>query len=499
MFKPYIIGIDIGTGSTKAVSIDLEGNILYVAQTAYSTQNPEPGYSEQDPETIWKGFISCIEETVKEIGQQPAAISLSAAMHSFIPVSEQGIAIHPMITWADSRSEEVAEALRTSSQGEFIYRTSGTPIHAMSPLCKALWFKDHDSELFNRTHKFISIKEYIWFKLFSVFEIDYGIASATGLFDIINLRWSPEILEIAGIAGAKLSIPVNTGFHRTIVEPQMLGLLGLNVELPIIVGSSDGCCANLGSAVTDDYKAALTIGTSAAVRVTSSAPVYNFHAMTFNYLLDEKTFVCGGPLNNGGVAIDWAIEKFMNTADPTEEQYEAYFTAVDATPAGSAGLIFVPYLTGERAPIWDTAVTANFIGIQLHHGQSHFLRAVLEGVCMAINEVLIRVEKATMPIKQLNISGGFLHAPVWMQVLADVTGKKLVVVQPDDASAIGAAILASRALFPKANLENKLAAETKTIMPNQQQHEVYQSLQPIYGRLYDDLKSVMHAIKALNK
>jgi len=499
MSKAYIVGIDIGTGSTKAVSVDLEGNVLHVSQSAYPTSNPSPGYSEQDPETIWEAFSYCVRETVKHIGDQPAAISLSSAMHSFIPVTAGGSALHPMITWADSRSELVAESLRQTEQADFIYRTSGTPIHAMSPLCKLIWLQQENPELFNSTHKFISIKEYIWFKLFKTFEIDYGIASSTGLFDIIELQWNEKLMQLAGIDHSRLSSPVNTGFYRAVREPLTLGLMGLSNEIQVVIGSSDGCCANLGSAVTDDHKAALTIGTSAAVRVTSDAPVYNFKAMTFNYLLDEKTFVCGGPLNNGGVAIDWAIEKLMHANNPTDDQYDAYFHTVKNTPAGSAGLLFVPYLTGERAPVWDTAVTANFIGIQLHHGQAHFLRAVLEGVCMAINEVLIAVEKATMPITQLNISGGFLNAPVWMQVLANVTGKKLVVVQPDDASAIGAVILAGRALFPEAGLEEKLSAESMTIEPDETEHQVYTTLQPIYSRLYDDLKTVMHAIKDLNK
>lgn len=498
MLKPYIVGIDIGTGSTKAISVDLEGNVLHVSQSAYPTLNPEPVYSEQVPEEIWAGFTTTINETIKHLGYPPAALSLSSAMHSLIPVAEDGTALHNMITWADARSEKTAQLLRESSRAEDIYRTTGTPIHAMSPLCKLLWLKGHNSGLFESAHKFISIKEYIWFKLFQVFEIDYGLASATGLFDIIERKWSAPVLEMACIAGKRLSVPVNTGFYRNIESARLLAELGLEESIPVVIGSSDGCCANLGSAVTDDFKAALTIGTSAAVRITSDAPVYNFQAMTFNYLLDEKTFVCGGPLNNGGIAIDWAIEKFMNKPTTEESDYDHYFGQVAATPAGSGGLIFVPYLTGERAPVWDTAVTANFIGIQLHHGQQHFFRAVLEGVCMAVNEVLITVERATMPIKQLNISGGFLNAPVWMQVLANVTGKKLVVVQPDDASAIGAVILAGRALFADAQLEEKLSAETQTIIPDYSEHEVYKTLQPIYSRLYDDLKTAMHTLKSLN-
>ena len=498
MLKPYIVGIDIGTGSTKAVSVDLEGNVLNVSQSAYPTLNPEPGYSEQDPEAIWTGFMECITETVKTLGYEPEVISLSSAMHSFIPVNDKGQPLHNMITWADARSESMAEILRESAEAEFIYNTSGTPLHAMSPLCKLMWLKGNNPDLFQNADKFISIKEYIWHKLFQVFEIDYSIASATGLFDIIKLDWSAPILEIAGITSEKLSNPVNTGFYRTLAEQSLMEKLALNKSVHVVVGASDGCCANLGSAVTDDNKAALTIGTSAAVRVTSNAPVYNFKAMTFNYLLDEKTYVCGGPLNNGGIAINWAIQKFLNKSELEEADYDYFFSQVEATSAGANGLIFAPYLTGERAPVWDTAVSANFIGLQLHHEQRHLFRAVVEGVCMAINQVLLAVEQATMPIKQLNISGGFLNAPVWVQVLANVTGKKLVVVQADDASAIGATILAARVLHPEAQLEASLSAESHSILPDYKQYEVYKTLQPIHGRLYDDLKTVMHNLKSLN-
>ncbi len=498
MHKPYIVGIDIGTGSTKAVSIDLDGNVLNVSQCAYPTLHPEPGFSEQNPEEIWQGFQTCIRETVARIGYAPAAISLSSAMHSFIPLAENGQPLYNMITWADARSETIAESVRQSETAEELYKISGTPIHAMSPFCKLLWFKVNNKDVYENAHKFISIKEYIWYKLFKRFEIDYGIASATGLFDIIKLDWSAIILEYVGLSAERLSQPINTDFFREIEDPELLKALGLSSTTRVVAGSSDGCCANLGSAVNDGHKAALTIGTSAAVRITSQAPVYNFGAMTFNYLLDEKTFVCGGPLNNGGIAIDWAISKFLNKKELEDADYNYFFEQVTETAAGAEGLLFLPYLTGERAPVWDTAITANFIGVQLQHGQAQFFRAVLEGVCMAINQVLLTVEQATMPVKQLNISGGFLNAPVWMQVLANVTGKKLVVVQPDDASAIGAVILAARVLHPEANLQVKLSAETQEILPDNTQHEVYKKLQPVYNSLYANLKTAMHTLKALN-
>jgi gluconokinase len=499
MQEPYIIGIDIGTGSTKAVSIDLNGNILHVAQSSYPTFHPEPGYSEQKPEAIWAAFKECVYKSTKEIGFGPAALSLSSAMHSIIPVNADGTALSNLITWADARSENIAEAIKSGPEGENIYNTSGTPLHAMAPLSKMLWIKQQQPLLFEQTFKFISIKEFIWYKLFEKFEIDYSIASATGMFDIINLSWSASILDTVGLDISKLSKPVNTSFSRNKIQADVAAEMNLPQNTMVIIGASDGCCANLGSAVVDATTAALTIGTSGAVRITSNKPLYNFQAMTFNYLLDEKTFVCGGPVNNGGLAIDWAIQKFLNNQAGVAKPYEQFFSLIANQPSGAEKLLFLPYLTGERAPYWDTAASAAFIGLRPQHTTADLFRAVLEGVCFALNQVVLTVEQSVGHIGQLHVSGGFIHSPVWLQVLADLTGKKLVLVQTEDASAIGAAILASRALFPDNTLETAILSQEKEyVLPDTNKHQHYKLLMPIFRKLYDDLKDSMQLLNQIH-
>jgi gluconokinase len=500
MQQPYIIGLDIGTGSTKAVSIGFQGNIINVSQFSYPTLQLEPGYSEQEPEEIWTAFQRCIQETIQNIGYLPRSISLSSAMHSIIPVQSDGTALANMITWADARSEVLADALRMGPHGEEIYRISGTPLHAMAPLSKLIWLKENQPSLYEETHKFISIKEYIWFKMFRTFEIDYSIASATGLFDILAQTWSADIIRHAGLRSTLFSTPVNTTFYRTNMDELVAETLGLSADIPVVIGASDGCSANLGSAIVDASKAALTIGTSGAVRVTSNRPIYNFSAMTFNYLLDEQTFVCGGPVNNGGAAIDWGIRTFLDLPAGSDAAYDLFFAGAESVPAGADGLIFLPYLTGERAPIWDTRSYGTFFGITSQHTKAHFFRAILEGVCFALNQVLLTIEEALEPVKYVHVSGGFIHSPVWVQLLADLTGKKLVVVQSEDASAIGAAILASRALYPgHLKLENTLLTkENVSVSPNLENHAVYKKIMPLYNKLYFDLKASMHLLNELN-
>lgn len=495
--EQYILGIDIGTGSTKGVALNLNGVVLASSQHHYPIYQPHPNYSEQNPELIWDAFVKCVQEIVHQLKQAPQAISFSSAMHSLIPVNEHGAALSQMITWADVRSEEIAERIRTSAEGESIYKETGTPIHPMSPLCKLIWLRENQADLFNTTYKFVSIKGYIWHKLFNQFEIDYSIASATGLFDIKKLTWSDDACKLAGVRLDQLSDTVNTTYVRKGLTDSSARLLGIPATTQFVIGASDGCCANMGSYVTQPGTAALTIGTSGAVRITGPQPVYNYQAMTFNYLLDENTYVSGGAVNNGGIAVDWLLKKFLNQSNLNSDSYKSLFKAIDSVPAGSDGLIFLPYLYGERAPIWDANSSGAYLNIQPQHDQNHFLRAALEGICFALNDVLNSLEETSVEVKQINISGGFITSQTWVQILADITGKKLMVLQSEDASAMGAIFLAMQALYP----DKKLPVIEKPVLikPNIDNHKTYTQIFPLYKRLYEDLKASMQMLHQLKK
>ncbi|SDS85240.1 gluconate kinase, FGGY family [Mucilaginibacter mallensis] len=492
--QAYLLGIDIGTGSTKAVAVSFSGEPIDVSQHYYPVKSPKPGYSEQDPALIFEAFISCITDTVKKIGYPPYAVSLSSAMHSVIPVDADGKALADMITWADARSEDIAQKLRATAQGEFIYKTSGTPIHAMTPLCKLMWLRENQNALFIAAHKFISIKEYIWYQLFNEFQVDCSIASATGLFDIINLKWNPTACDLVGITEDKLSEPVNTIYKRADLNKGLALSLKLNTDTPFIIGASDGCCANLGSFVTEPGTASLTIGTSGAVRITSKQPVYNYPAMVFNYLLKKETFVCGGAVNNGGIALNWLIKTFLNKQLPGHSDYDTVFNQIATIEAGSDGLIFLPYLYGERAPLWDTQSCGVFFNIKPQHTQAHFLRAGLEGICFALYDVLQTVEQSAAPIDQLNISGGFITSTVWTQMLANITGKKLVIVQQEDASAMGAIFLAIDALNLDLHISQKPPVTEMSLIPHQPTHQAYNQGFSAFKTLYQNLKETMHLL-----
>ncbi len=483
----YVLGIDIGTGSVKAVAVDLKGNSFADSQQHYPFSAPKPGYHEQDPEQIWQAFIQSIKDVIAKAGSQPSAISLSSAMHSFIAVDNDGNALAPMMTWADNRSAEIAIELRATERGMSIYKATGTPIHSMSPLCKLVWLRENDKGLFHKAHKFISIKEFIWYKLFNEFVIDYSIASSTGLFNITEFEWHEDALKLAEIRADKLSVAVPTDYSKS---HSLLDFLDKNISF--VVGASDGCLANLGSMATEPGIAAMTIGTSGAVRVASNKPLPNADAMTFSYILDKTTYICGGPINNGGVAMQWWVK---NTAgvNATESDYERIFGQVSKVPAGSDGLIFLPYLTGERAPIWDSESCGNFFGVRLQHTQADFSRAVLEGICFAMRDVLDAVQENSEQIAQINISGGFTKSEIWVQTLADITGKKLAILQADDASAVGAAFIALKVIGAMKDYP-KVSDDLIIYRSNPANRDIYNRNFSIYKQLYTDLKATMHRV-----
>jgi gluconokinase len=494
----YVIGVDIGTGSAKAVALNNHGKPVATSQIYYKISSPRPGYSEQDTEIIWEAFVKCIKEVILKIKQVPLSVSISSAMHGLMVIENKNIPITPLITWEDTRSDRIAKDLRNSSKGKNIYKSTGTPIHSMSPLCKIKWLKENESQIFKRAFKFISIKEFIWYRLFNTYEIDHSIASATGLFNIENMEWNQPSLKFCGITSNQLSKPVATNFIRNNLNPSIAATLNIPADTNFCIGASDGCLANIGSNAIKKGIAALTIGTSGAVRIGCDKPVINYDAMIFNYVLDSKTFISGGPINNGGNVMKWLFATFLKNNSPSDKDYNKVFTSIEAIPAGSEGLLFLPYLYGERAPIWDEKSSGVFLGIKSFHTNAHFLRAALEGICFSLKNILEIIEASTALVHQLNVSGGFIHSKTWVQILADVTGKKLCLVQTEDASSIGAALLNMKALKLIRNYSSLNQSAEITITPDKKNVATYGKYYSVYKNIYPSLKKYMHELHKIN-
>jgi gluconokinase len=309
--------------------------------------------------------------------------------------------------------------------------------------------------------------------------------------DIQSCQWNSNALSLLDIESEKLSQLVPTNYKRSNVNPDLCTQLGILARTPFIAGASDGCFANLGSFATEPGVAALTIGTSGAVRVASTQPVYNFKAMTFNYRLDEKTFICGGPTNNGGVALKWYVTNFLKLPLITADDYNQVLTTIAIAPPGSEGLIFLPYLFGERAPIWNSESSGVFFGIKSHHKQEHFTRAIVEGISFALYDIAENLMAGGSAIQQIHVSGGFVRSSAWLQILADIFNIKVCLLNTDDASAMGAAFLGLKETGLVNDIQTLKPKTITEVFPRSVNREVYQQNFKSYRKVYNCTKELM--------
>lgn len=499
----FIIGVDIGTTSTKAIAFRPDGQVVVSHYREYPIYQPQAGYSEQDPEEVLAAVTHTLGQVLASVNQsQVLGISFSSAMHGLMAVDASGQPLTRCLIWADNRSQAQAEALQPSASGQDICYHTGTPIHPMSPLCKLLWMRENQPGLLVRAHKFISLKEYVFYRYFGQYLIDYSLASATGLFDIRQLTWYAPALALAGVRAEQLSSPVSTLHQVRELLPEIARQLGLQHPVPFICGASDGCLANLGSGASQPGQAALTIGTSGAIRVTSPTPGTENQQRLFSYILKPGHYVVGGPVNNGGLILRWFRDQFATdlkeqAARQGQDPYELLIAQAAAVPAGAQGLVFLPYLLGERAPIWDAAARGLFFGVGIHHTRAHFGRAVLEGILMGLYQICRALEETTGTIHEIHAGGGFARSAIWVQLLADIFNKKVVLTQTIESSAWGAALLGLEALgWQPAAGPQALPKNGQVFMPDAARHAVYQQNFSIFEQLYPLLKEPMARMQA---
>jgi gluconokinase len=472
-----VFALDIGTGSTKALVLDNQGNQYYSARAGYDTLFPQPGFAEQDPEEILQSVQKLIRNCPDKIKEQLTLISLSSAMHSLMAVDKHGKPLTNLILWSDLRSKEESRFIRDRNELMDQLVLTGTPVHPMSPLCKIMWLRKNQPEIVKHTHKFIGIKEFIWHNLFQEFSTDQGIASASGLLQTGTLNWFKPSLELAGIEEANLSKPVSVYYKKQLCDPDILKSYGLSKPTDFLIGGSDGCLANLGSNALDNHSLSLTIGTSGAIRrtINNLKSRGSSHGL-FLYHLDESTFIEGGATNNGANLIDW----FSNTFLKQKVDLISFVKQADTVTAGSEGLLFLPFVYGERSPYYDPDARGVFYGMQQHHTLTHFMKAVLEGISFALYSIAERIESSSGSYDHVIASGGFTYASEWVQLIADIFGKTVEVKSMEDASAIGAAILGFRSLRIQYNHPER---ERKYFSPDREKHLKYQQMYPLYRNL----------------
>lgn len=487
-----MLGVDIGTTSTKAVLFTEKGDVIHQENIGYPLYTPDISTAEQDPEEIFQAVIQAISKIMKQHSQKEISlISFSSAMHSVIAVDENDQPLTPCITWADNRSEAWAHKIKDELNGHEVYKRTGTPIHPMSPLSKIAWIVNERPEIAAKTKKYIGIKEYIFKKFFNQYIVDYSLASAMGMMNLKGLDWDDEALEIAGVTRDQLSKLVPTTAIFKNCHPELAKQMGIDPQTPFVIGASDGALSNLGVNAIKKGEVAVTIGTSGAIRTIIDQPQTDEKGRLFCYALTEKHWVIGGPVNNGGMVLRWIRDEFAASEVETAKRlgidpYEVLTKIAERVRPGADGLLFHPYLAGERAPLWNPDVRGSFFGLTLSHKKEHMIRAALEGVIYNLYTVFLAlIESMDGPVTRIQATGGFARSEVWRQMMSDIFESEVVVPESYESSCLGACILGLYALgkIETFDVASEMIGSTHKHTPKEDAAKEYRQLVPIFINL----------------
>jgi gluconokinase len=478
----FILAVDIGTSATKAVLFDTDINQVAVARKSYPIHSPHSGWSEQEPFDIFGGVIGAILEITALLpaGGRILGISFSSQLYSILAVDPAGKPLTCSLTWSDTRSAALAHRLNQHPQAQAVNQRTGCPIDAIYPLSKIRWLKEN-YEL-PRQAKFVSIKEYIIFKLTGQWVADWSIASATGLFDITNRRWDDTALSLAQITPANLSAELVS--PRQILprwQSEIINQTGLFPDTPLIIGGGDGPLASIGLGAYRSDILAVNVGTSAAARLIISEPNVDPAGRLWTYVADENLWVIGGIVSSGGMVYDWLLKNFFTglagSKQSEKEMHQLVNDVINAVPPGAEELMFVPYLGGEQCPDWNPHTRGIFAGLDFRHNRGHFARAVLEGITRSI----FRAGEGISDLlggqfSEIRVTGGLTASPAWLQIAADMFGVPVVVPHSAEGSARGAALLGAMALGVKSSIKDfgDVTANQARVYPRAEAHAYYQ-------------------------
>lgn len=401
------LGIDLGTTAIKFGVIH-KGKLLYEKSRRLTTERSVKGEHFQSAQEIQAILLQGICELPAELKQEITTIGCSTAMHSLMPVVAGKY--EKVFIWSDPQANETMKEFRTKQKAIDFYLQTGTPLHAMSPFARLLYFKTN----YNQETKWYGLKELMMYTLTNRWVLDYSTASATGLFSLADKQWSQEILDYININERQLAPLVDTT-ESFLISKETASLCGLKPSVAIMIGASDGCLAAYAGYISTGICNSLTIGTSAAVRKVSKISAFDPVSQNFCYYLNQDWFVIGAPSNNGGCILEWAR---AHLSESPESFYEKLPQTLAQSPVGAKNLFFYPYLNGERAPYWNNELTGSFKRLTLQHTRADMIRSVIEGILLNIRHL----KEMTAVEKELTINGGFFKTPALRQLTADILG-----------------------------------------------------------------------------
>jgi xylulokinase len=479
-----LLGIDLGTGSAKALLLATDGSVMGEASSSYPVRAPHPGWAESEPEDWWLAVASAVRKAVGNHADRVQAIALSGQMHGVVLASESGQPLRPAILWADTRSSATLNTYHSLDAA--ILERLGNPVTAGMAGATLLWLREHEATVYSEARWALQPKDWLRLRMTGEVATEPSDASGTLLYNVVSDNWAREAIWALNLRSDWLPkiIPSSaiSGYLTTIASEH----LGLRVGLPVIAGAADTAAAALGNGLLEPGLVQLTIGTGAQIITPRSQPIIDPHGRTHLYRAAvPNQWYSLAAMQNAGLALEW-VRGILGLS------WQEVYTKAFSVPPGCEGLTFLPYLTGERTPHLDPYVRGAWVGLGLHHTQAHLMRAALEGVAFALRQGFEALEATGFKATELRLAGGGTAEMSWKQLLTDVLRIPLYATTVAAASARGAALLAGIGIgiYADANDTSKLAATPTLVATPQSVDPTLEEAWMRYQSLYPQLKKI---------
>lgn len=505
----FLLGIDIGTTGAKALIIDAHGKVHASVLTEYPVSTPRPLWAEQNPDDWWRATIKSTRSALREskvAASNIAGIGLTGQMHGLVLLDADGNVLRPCIMWNDQRTASECEFITKEVGRKRLLELTGNPVLPGFTAPKILWVRKHEPSTYSRVAKILLPKDYVRYRLTHSFLSDVSDASGTSLFDVGKRCWSKEMISELKIPGTWLPDVTESFVASSSVSSAASKETGLSEGTPVVAGGGDQAAQAVGTGIIDEGAVSVTIGTSGVVFAASRhyriEPEGRLHA--FCHAVPGMWHLMGVMLSAGG-SLRWYRDKLgdVERRYSKEHNRDAYDLLIDPAakvPAGSEGLLYLPYLSGERTPYPNPNARGVFFGLSLRHTKAHLTRAVLEGVAFGLRDSLELMRSLGIIFNHVRASGGGARSTLWRQIMSDIFGTTIITTNVTEGAAFGAALLAGAGTGV---YENIAAACGTVIKSTQETHSgsdqrVYEAYYPLYRSLYSSLVSQFDEITALS-
>ncbi len=498
-----LLGIDVGTTGAKAILINAEGRVLASATTEYPLLMPHPGWTEQDPEVWWNATTTSVRralEGARISSSEITGIGLTGQMHSLVPLDETGQVLRPAILWNDQRTADECDWITEQVGAARVLQLTGNPILSGFTAPKIIWMRRHEPDLYRQIRHILLPKDFVRYRLTGEFAIDVTDASGTSLFDVSRRAWSAEMLNALDIPEQWLPHVAESPELVGTVSQAAAAAWGLPAGVPVVAGGGDQAAQAVGTGIVRQGVVSVTIGTSGVVFAHLDAvhanPGGRLHL--FCHAVPGRWHLMGVMLSAGG-SLRWLRDTIRHEAwfRGNRDPYDVMSDEAATVPVGAEGLIFLPYLSGERTPHADPHARGAFIGLTLRHQRPHLIRAVMEGVSMGLRDSLELIRGIGLPVTEIRASGGGTRSLLWRQILADLFQADVATVSTTEGAAFGAALLAGVGCGVFGGIEracDATIAVTDRATPDPQRVQIYERIYEVYRDLYPAVSPAMRAL-----